>query len=785
MVFLPVAVLGRVFFHGDIQAYFYPYHLWPAALLKNGVPPLWNPFAFSGIPLLADGQTALFHPASWLFFVLPAGTALNYSILSQFSLAGVGMYWLLRTLGLRPLPACFGSAVYMFSGCMTARVVHLSIASGAALVPWALACVERAFREQRSAASASRLAALRAPWLVASAAVIAAQVFAGHPQIPVYTALMLGLYALVRASEYWRDTASAGWLCRLPLVVAGVYLLGGGIAAVQLVPWAEAGALSTRAAGASFDMVFNSSMARSEWLLQLFPYLYGSLRPGIFGEPPSSPMLLVRFVEHSAYVGILPLGLAVYGLFSLGPLRAAGRVGLPAFHSVLFFALLALLGLLLAIGWGTPLAHVVYRTPILGKLRAVERALVLVDLAVAGLAAYGVQRLAQGASAAAWRRRWSLAAIAAGTAAIPVAVVLLARQAWFQQGMNLPQEATANLLLHRPNAAVPVLFGLLSGALFFWWSRRAASCVTLGLAAGLVMLDLGGYAALFNPTADARFYASRPNVLSVLPQSPGHARKATYLPSKPSDTRQSQELVAMSWGMVYGVEDVNGFNSLQTRRYTDYVFGIEEGDVSYGLLRDDRLLRPESPVLSSLNVRYLLVPAGTSPRVGAGYQLIWKSPDVDVYENTLAYPRAFFADVVRGMTDASAVRAAVTSDGFDGRRLAIVETETPPALPAPLGQDAVTLTAWSPTQLTLASTTATPRFLVLSEMYAPGWTAAVNGVPTPIYRTNYLFRGVVVPAGQHTVTFEYRPRSVLAGAAVSGVAIIVALAMLVAGRRRR
>ena len=109
----------------------------------------------------------------------------------------------------------------------------------------------------------------------------------------------------------------------------------------------------------------------------------------------------------------------------------------------------------------------------------------------------------------------------------------------------------------------------------------------------------------------------------------------------------------------------------------------------------------------------------------------------------------------------------------------------PPALPAPLGQDAVALTAWSPNQLTLASTTATPRFLVLSEMYSPGWTAAVDGVPTPIYRTNYLFRGVVVPAGQHTVTFDYRPRSVLVGAAVSGVALIIALAMLVAGRRRR
>jgi uncharacterized membrane protein YfhO len=137
------------------------------------------------------------------------------------------------------------------------------------------------------------------------------------------------------------------------------------------------------------------------------------------------------------------------------------------------------------------------------------------------------------------------------------------------------------------------------------------------------------------------------------------------------------------------------------------------------------------------------------------------------------------------MTDASAVLKAVTADGFDGRRLAMVETETPPALPVPAGEDDVTLTTWSPNRLALACTTATPRLLVLSEMFYPGWRAAVDGTPTEIYRTNYLFRGVVVPAGRHAVTFEYRPRSVPLGAAVSGAAVLAALAVLAAGRRRR
>ncbi len=246
-------------------------------------------------------------------------------------------------------------------------------------------------------------------------------------------------------------------------------------------------------------MVFNTSMARSEWLLQLFPYLYGSLRPGPFGEQPASPLLLVRFIEHSAYVGILPMGLAVYGALSLRSLRATGQPGRPACYSVLFFTLLACLGLLLAVGWGTPLAHVVYRTPVLGKLRAVERALVMVDLAVAGLAAFGVQRLIETRSPGSWRRRWSLVAIGVGTAAVPVCVVLLAQQAWFQRVMSLPREAAANLLIHRPNAAVPLVLAFASAALLLWWSHRPATRLTLALAAGLICTGSGRIRGVVQP----------------------------------------------------------------------------------------------------------------------------------------------------------------------------------------------------------------------------------------------------------------------------------------------
>jgi uncharacterized membrane protein YfhO len=64
-------------------------------------------------------------------------------------------------------------------------------------------------------------------------------------------------------------------------------------------------------------------------------------------------------------------------------------------------------------------------------------------------------------------------------------------------------------------------------------------------------------------------------------------------------------------------------------------------------------------------------------------------------------------------------------------------------------------------------------------MYFPGWLAYVDGAPTPIYRTDYLFRGIVVPAGQHTITFVYRPASVLVGAVISALALLVIAGLLV------
>jgi hypothetical protein len=780
LVLLPAALVRGVFYLHDIQYYFYPYHAVQAALLHQGELPLWNPYAFSGMPLIGDGQTAMFYPPNWLFFILPGAAALNYDVLLQFSIAGAGMFLFGRHLGAGRLPATIGALAYMFCGFLTSRVVHLSIQSGAAMIPLVFLGVDRDFQAGTSEGRGSRTFVLRRrSRLAAAGAAVAVQSVTGHPQVPIYTALALGVYALVHGIAQWRAVHDWRWLYRPAIRLALIYVLAYSLAAIQLVPWVELGRFSPRAAGASFFFVLGNSMNGGDWLLMLFPYLNGSFGPTIYGAEPQPLGLMIRTWEHSGYVGILPLGLAAFAL--LGAIRRPDI-------KTLQFGLLLLGGTLFVAGRYTPVGDVIYHLPVVGRLREVERAMALVDFALVTLAVLGAQRLVamHGAKVAAapTDTRWQRQAlfVAAGILLLPLLVVVIGQVWGFPRSWRVSPQAMDNLRLARPAVLIPLLFALASAALLWFWSRPGSTRLALRLATVLVLLDLGSYAGLFNPLAASDLYSHKPDMLAALPGADQPFRKATMIAVNDLGNLPAREALGTSWSMVFGVEDVNGFNSLQSRRYTDYLFGPEIDDVSYGLLDDARLLRRESPVLNALNVRYLLVTPGAPGPIDAGYRHVYGNPNVEVFENLSAYPRAFFVDTARVENDARTELRTVTADGFDGRREALLETAQPPVLAPAAGPAAVIITRRGANGMALTTDTTAPRLLVLSEMYYPGWRATVDGAATPIYRTNYLFRGIVVPAGHHDVEFAYRPASVAIGASISLAALALCGAFVWRGR---
>jgi uncharacterized membrane protein YfhO len=74
-------------------------------------------------------------------------------------------------------------------------------------------------------------------------------------------------------------------------------------------------------------------------------------------------------------------------------------------------------------------------------------------------------------------------------------------------------------------------------------------------------------------------------------------------------------------------------------------------------------------------------------------------------------------------------------------------------------------------------------WLVTPTNWDPGWRARVNGHAVTPVRANFAHLGVPIPAGRATVVLSYRPPGLRLGTAVSVVAAVVAVALLVPWRR--
>lgn len=158
---------------------------------------------------------------------------------------------------------------------------------------------------------------------------------------------------------------------------------------------------------------------------------------------------------------------------------------------------------------------------------------------------------------------------------------------------------------------------------------------------------------------------------------------------------------------------------------------------------------------------------------------------VRLYRNEAPLPAAFLVPEVVVLDDAAALeylhgprwqpgRTAVVAPGPEARPLA----GSPPGA-AP---DTVQVVERAPERWRLRADAAGERLLVLTQAFFPGWRALVDGQPAPLVRVNYLFRGVYVPAGSHTVELVYQPRALAVGLLVSLLALAAAVTLYAFGR---
>jgi hypothetical protein len=156
-----------------------------------------------------------------------------------------------------------------------------------------------------------------------------------------------------------------------------------------------------------------------------------------------------------------------------------------------------------------------------------------------------------------------------------------------------------------------------------------------------------------------------------------------------------------------------------------------------------------------------------------------------VYRFKQAFPRAFLVNEVVTVS-ASQALDYYKAPNFNFARSAAIET---PISGAPQA-DATGQATWlkhEPDTLDLMVETTGPMFLVITDNYYPtGWKATVNGVPATIAKTNFMFRGVLVPEGKSRVVMTFEPKSAGKGNIlkwISLVLIVAGLGTLVIKRR--
>lgn len=328
--------------------------------LKSGHLPLWQKDIGGGFPLFAEGQTgALYLPNLILFSTFSEVTAYNLALAVTFIMFALGMYWWMRTIGCSVIAAVFASVTITFSALPVLQLTHLTLLQGMSMLP--IVGVLTYLLISRGPF----------PWMSLLALALSQQIFAGFPQATLLTALFAGSYALFLSYTQKRK-GSIVWF------ILG-YFLAISMGAVQLLASVEFLRASSNPTGFDGSSASYFSFPVRHLVTFLAPFALGNPKNGSY--PPFFQFDGSIFWENTAYVGLLPLFLLLYGFF-----RERKN------PEIRFF--LWIIGVSLLLSWGkySPF-YFIFSFPPLNLFRVPSRFLWLVITGVAVIAAKSIDTL--------------------------------------------------------------------------------------------------------------------------------------------------------------------------------------------------------------------------------------------------------------------------------------------------------------------------------------------------------------------------------------------------------
>jgi hypothetical protein len=723
----PTVIAGsHTFFYRDFGLFGYPLAHYHRQNFWHGQIPLWNPYNNCGIPYVAQWNTLVLYPLSFIYLLLPLSSSLALFCLGHLFLGGLGMYFLAGRWTNSRLAGAVAGMGLAFSGLMLNCLMFPNDIAALGWAPWVIHATERAW-----------LKGGRAVFLGALTG--AMQMLTGAPEVILLTWVVIAVLhvaGLASAGGHKIDASrqqggQPTHRVRSLLRFGAVVLLVAGICAAQLAPFLDLLVYSHRQ-----GLVNSATWAMPrQGIANLMMPLFG-MREGLFGvwlQPG-------QYWTSSYYLGI---GTLLLAFLSAGLMRN-GRVAA--------LAVCAIFGIGMALGnEGFIYPALRAAVPQLSTMRYPIKFIVLTTLAVPLLAAHGVAR-------------WS-----------PTPQLdkrPLKSAIWVAVGLALLLVGlSAVLLLQRPTPYTRTIVGYGASRLAFLAAVGAVlalaprlantKAATLCWACLPLIFGLDGLTHMprQNPVAPRWMYEAGA-VDQFLPSNPtpalGQCRamvspetddKLEYsiIPDPAKNCLSRRTALFDNLNLLERMPKTDGMFSLYPRRTADVTFMLYRSN-SYPERLADFL------AVSQISARSNLFSWETRP---TSLPLVTGGQ------------KPVFAD------EKETLRHLV-SPTFNPRAEVLLPLEAQASV-GDLGPAEVVVQSLrqTPDKMDMYVTSTAKALVVIAQTDYHWWKCFIAEKPAEIIRANHAFQAVAGPPGRHRLSLSYRDRSFLLGSIVSLATVAV------------
>jgi hypothetical protein len=703
---------------------------------KKSELPLWNPYIFSGTPLLGNFQSAAFYPLNILLFLFPFSVGWSILIILQPVLAASFIYLFLRNHNLSKLASFMGGFVFAFCGFSISWLEWNTVMQTALWLPLLLLVKDKLIKK------------ISVVWILVFLFAECSAILAGHLQTYFYFFVVSNIYLfirLVQASSVKYSGRMLFWMSikrYVPFIILGVFVFL--ITAVQLIPTFQFINLSARD-------VDQSIWQQPGWFIP-WQHLVGFIAPDFFGNPTTLNYWGIwNYGELTGYVGIVPFLFALFALFFRRDKKT------------LFFGGLLFLALFFSLP--TALAKIPYQLswPFISTAQP-TRLLFVVDFCLATLSALGFDLfLRHNSGTLSLIKNNNKSSLSDSFQKIINKAIIFSLFVlficlfglWlfvFYGRQIIPSVSLEQLTIAKSNLYLPTLFVILTTLCIvvpMVYKRKESFYTYIPyIFVVLTVVDLFRFGLKFTPFTNKEYLFPSTKVISFLQKNTHDQRIMSLNP----------EILPPNFSVMYKLQTIEGYDPLYLRRYAEFITAIERNkpDVlpPFGFNRIITPHRFTSPLINLLGVKYIL---SLSDIQSDNLKKVFEEGKTRVYENTSVLPRAFFVENTEFVTTKQEAINGLFASDFNPKTDAIVEYENDSDvnnLPTSWKTGSATITSYEENNIVIKTASDEDGFLVLTDSFYPTWHVSIDGKETKIYRANYNFRGVVVPKGDHTVEFS-------------------------------